>query len=476
MKKTPTTLILLEGFGLSGGGEGSAVLAARTPRLDGFRQKYAHAVLAAAGPDAGLPPGQSGESEAGRLCLGAGRTVPQDLVRVTRAAEDGGFARVPAFCRVMDACREQGAALHLAGVVSDGGVRSHTSHLSALLRMAKERELERVWIHAVLDSRDVPAASAAEALRRTAALCWELGTGKIATVLGPAPEEERLERCYDAMVYGATPGPDRTLEEALSAFQAGELGDPVVLERDGSFSDNDGVIFFDFRPDRALLRTLADPAYGGFPHQVFPLALACTGESGVPDVETAFPRLPVPDSLGEYLSRLGLTQLRVSSAGRMDPPLFDGGEPAPFPGVTRVPVQGGAAAVRDAFLTGLRSGAYDFAAADLNDCDLAGHTGDFQAAAEAVEAVDACVGEMVDAALQMGGVAMIAGTHGNAERMRCPDGSPDPGNTANPVPCILCGAGSALRPGTLADAAPTLLDVMGLACPEAMEGSTLIVE
>ena len=505
MNKTPTTLIIMDGFGLTNGVVGNAIRAASTPRLDQFFQEYAHTTLRASGLDVGLPDGQMGNSEVGHTNIGAGRVVFQDLPRITKAIRDGSFFENPAYNHAMDACLEKGTALHLMGLLSDGGVHSHLDHLFALLEMAKRKGLEKVYIHAFLDGRDVSPTSGADFMARTVEQCRSIGVGKIATVMGRYyamdrdKRWDRVEMAYDAMVYGEgstfNPVPVAAVKDSYAAGVTDEFVEPVVCDRDGTISDNDSVIFFNFRPDRAreITRSLVDPEFDGFTRQFFPLTFVCNTEydASMPNVEVAFPRVSVANGLGEYLSQMGLTQLRIAETEKYAHVtfFFNGGTETVFPGEDRVLVPSpkvatydlqpemSAVEVTDKCVERIESGAYDVIILNFANCDMVGHTGVYEAAVKAVEAVDTCVGRVVDATMKMGGIAMITADHGNAEQMEEPDGSPMTAHTTNPVPFILCGAGTELRSdGRLADIAPTILDVMGLACPPEMDGKTLIIK
>ena len=502
MNKTPTTLIIMDGFGLSDHVGGNAVKAAKTPRLDQFFQEYAHTELSASGLDVGLPEGQMGNSEVGHTNIGAGRVVFQDLPRITKAIADGDFFTNPAYQHAMDACKEKGTALHLMGLLSDGGVHSHIQHLFALLKLARDKGLERVYIHAFLDGRDVSPTSGVEFVAQTVEQCREIGVGKIATVMGRYyamdrdKRWDRVEQAYDAMVYGESahfnPVPVAAVKDSYAAGITDEFVEPVVCDTEGTISDNDSVIFFNFRPDRAreITRTLVDPDFDGFTRQYFPVTFVCNTEydATMPHVEVAFPRVCVSNGLGEYLSQMGMTQLRIAETEKYAHVtfFFNGGSETVFPGEDRVLIPSPKVATYDLqpemsapevcekCVERIESGAYDVIILNFANCDMVGHTGVFDAAVKAVETVDECVGKVVDATLKMGGIAMITADHGNAEQMT--DGSPMTAHTTNPVPFILCGAGTELRKGRLADIAPTILDVMGLACPEEMDGKTLIVK
>ena len=504
MNKTPTTLIIMDGFGLSDAASGNAVSAARTPCLDKLFREYAHTTLEASGLSVGLPDGQMGNSEVGHTNIGGGRVVFQDLPRITNAIADGSFFENPAYNHAMDVCKEKGTSLHLMGLLSDGGVHSHLEHLFALLKMARAKGLERVYIHAFLDGRDVSPTSGADFVARTVEKCRELGVGKIATVMGRYyamdrdKRWDRLEQAYDAMVYGEgaafNPVPVAAVKDSYDRGVTDEFVEPVVCDQDGTISDNDSVIFFNYRPDRAreITRSLVDPDFDGFTHQYFPLTFVCNTEydASMPNVEVAFPRVTVKNGLGEYLSSMGMTQLRIAETEKYAHVtfFFNGGSETVFPGEDRVLVPSPKVATYDLqpemsayevcakCVERIESGAYDVIILNFANCDMVGHTGVFDAAVKAVETVDECVGKVVDATLKMGGIAMVTADHGNAEQMRQEDGSPMTAHTTNLVPFILCGAGTELRPGKLADIAPTILDVMGLEKPAEMTGKTLIIK
>ncbi len=505
MNKTPTTLIIMDGFGLRAEADGNAVAAASTPRLDRLFAEYAHTELEASGLAVGLPEGQMGNSEVGHTNIGGGRVVFQDLPRISNAIADGSFFQNQAYLDAMQSCREKGTALHLMGLLSDGGVHSHLSHLFALLQLAKDQGLEKVYIHAFLDGRDVSPTSGADYVAQTVEKCRELGVGKIATVMGRYyamdrdKRWDRVEQAYDAMVYGESaaynPVPVAAVRNSYDRDVTDEFVEPVVCDQDGTISDNDSVIFFNFRPDRAreITRTLVDPEFNGFTRQYFPVHFVCNTEydASMPNVQVAFPRVCVENGLGEYLSKMGLTQLRIAETEKYAHVtfFFNGGSETQFPGEDRVLVPSPKVATYDLqpemsaeevarqCVERIESGAYDVIILNFANCDMVGHTGVFNAAVKAVETVDECVGRVIDATLKMGGIAMVTADHGNAEQMKQADGSPMTAHTTNPVPFILVGAGSELRTGgKLADIAPTILDVLGLNQPEEMTGKTLIVK
>ena len=503
MNKTPTTLIIMDGFGLTAAGNTNAVSLAHTPVLDRLFQEYAHTTLSASGLDVGLPDGQMGNSEVGHTNIGGGRVVFQDLPQISRAIDDGSFFRNAAYNKAMDACLEKGTSLHLYGLLSDGGVHSHITHLYALLQMARDKGLEKVYVHCFLDGRDVSPTSGKGFVAALQDKCNEIGVGKIATVMGRFyamdrdKRWERLQLAYDAMVYGEgiqNPDPVDAVAQSYADGVTDEFVEPVVCDPAGTISDNDSVIFFNFRPDRAreITRAIVDPDFDGFQREYFPTTYICNTEydAAMPNVTVAWPRIRVSNGLGEYLSSLGLTQLRIAETEKYAHVtfFFNGGVETQYPGEDRVLVASpkvptydmkpemSAYEVCDKCVERIRSGAYDVIILNFANCDMVGHTGVLDAAVKAVETVDECVGRVVDATLEMGGIAMITADHGNAEQMAQADGSPMTAHTTNPVPFILCGAGTELRPGRLADIAPTILDVMGLACPEEMDGKTLIVK
>ena len=503
MNKTPTTLIIMDGFGIAPPADDNAVTLANTPVLDGLLRDYAHTTLSASGLDVGLPAGQMGNSEVGHTNIGGGRVVFQDLPRISRAIEDGSFFKNEAYNTAMDNCLQNGSSLHLYGLLSDGGVHSHIDHLYALLQMAKNKGLHRVYIHCFLDGRDVSPTSGKGFVQALADKCAALGVGKIATVMGRYyamdrdKRWERVQMAYDAMVYGEgnhNADPVDAVARSYANNVTDEFVEPVVCDSEGTISDNDSVIFFNYRPDRAreITRAIVDPDFDGFQREYFPTTYVCNTEydASMPNVLVAWPRIAVKNGLGEYLSSMGMTQLRIAETEKYAHVtfFFNGGVEKQYPGEDRVLVASpkvatydlqpemSAVEVCDKCVERIESGAYDVIILNFANCDMVGHTGVLEAAIKAVETVDTCVGRVVEATLKMGGIAMVTADHGNAEDMKQPDGSPMTAHTTNLVPFILCGAGTELRPGRLADIAPTILDVMGLACPPEMDGKTLIVK
>ncbi|MGI6498658.1 MAG: 2,3-bisphosphoglycerate-independent phosphoglycerate mutase [Oscillospiraceae bacterium] len=502
--KTPTTLIILDGYGLTSSKKGNAISAAKTPFLDHLFQTCPHCALSASGLDVGLPPGQMGNSEVGHTNIGAGRVVLQDLPRIHLAIEDGSFFQNPVFCAVMDACKTEGRALHLLGLLSDGGVHSHITHLWALLNMAKQRGVERVYIHGFLDGRDVSPVSGRGFVQDTLDMCKTIGVGQLATVMGRyyAMDRdnrwERVEKAYDAMVSGEGAVTDDPVSSMDALYQDGttdEFIEPLICGGDGRIGPNDGVIFFNFRPDRAreITRALVDPDFSGFPRKngFFPLTFACMTEydATMPNVSVAFSRVPLDQIFGEYISQLGMTQLRIAETEKYAHVtfFFNGGQETVFPGEDRVLIPSPGVAtydlqpemsayeVAEEAASRIRGGAYDVIILNFANCDMVGHTGVFEAAVLAAEAVDACVKTVVTATSDRGGIAIVTADHGNAEQMQDAAGAPHTAHTTNPVPFLISGSSAHLREGgRLSDIVPTILDLMGLEKPEQMTGKTLI--
>ncbi len=506
MKKTPTVLLIMDGFGLAAPGPENAISCAATPVLDELERSCPHTQLQASGLDVGLPEGQMGNSEVGHTNIGAGRVVYQDLPRISNAIRDGSFFENPAYRRAMESCRQNGTVLHLVGLLSDGGVHSHNTHLYALLEMARRQKLERVYIHALLDGRDVGPATGAGYVRALTEECARIGVGKIATIQGRFygmdrdKRWDRVEKGYNAMVCGeGEPGGDpvQAVEDSYRAGVTDEFVLPTVCDPEGTIGSGDSVIFFNFRPDRAreLTRALVDPDFDGFVRKKgwFPLCFVCTTQydAAIRGVSIAFPPEEVTMTFVEYLSRLGRTQLRIAETEKYAHVtfFFNGGTETAYPGEDRVLIPSpkeyptydlipemSARKVTDECVRRIESGRYDVVICNLANCDMVGHTGVKEAAVKAVETVDECVGRIVEAVKELGGVILITADHGNADRIMKPDGSPDTAHTTNPVPLIVCGAEVRLRPGRLCDLCPTMLDLMGLEKPAEMTGESLIVK
>ena len=503
MKKTPTVLLIMDGFGLAAPGPYNAVSEAATPRLDALWSAWPHTELAASGLDVGLPAGQIGNSEVGHTNIGAGRVVFQDLPRITNAVADGSFFRNEAYLAAVHRARERGAALHILGLLSNGGVHSHIDHIFALLELAKREGLRRVYVHAFLDGRDVAPTSGLGFVRALEEKCAALGVGALATVQGRFyamdrdKRWDRVQRAYNALVRGeGTQNPDgaAAVEQSYAAGVTDEFVEPVVCDRSGLIAPGDSVIFANFRPDRAREITWALtghlPADAELDTQPLDLAYVCTTQydEALP-LPIAFPPEPIENTLGGFVSELGLRQLRIAETEKYAHVtfFFNGGVEKVFPGEDRVLIPSprefatydlvpemSARAVTDECVKRILSGEYDMVVCNLANCDMVGHTGVMEAAVKAVETVDECVGRIADAASAMGGVTLITADHGNADCMRSPDGTVNTAHTTNPVPFIAVGTSVTLRPGRLADIAPTMLELMGYEKPAEMTGESLI--
>lgn len=504
-KKTPITLIIMDGFGLAPATAGNAINAASTPNLDELFKTSSHCRLSASGLDVGLPDGQMGNSEVGHTNIGAGRVVFQELPRITKSIADGDFFENKAIVGALENCRRNGTALHLMGLLSDGGVHSHLTHLFALLEAAKRAGLSKVYVHCFMDGRDVSPTSGADFIQQTVNACAEIGVGQIATVMGRyyAMDRDnrwdRVERAYRAMVLGEGNAVANPVEGVRKSYEAGvtdEFIEPMVCVENAGISDNDSIIFFNFRPDRAreITRTFVDPDFNGFvrPNGYFPLCYVCMTQydAEMPNVDVAFRPQSLTNTFGEYISRLGFRQLRIAETEKYAHVtfFFNGGVETLYDGEDRVLVASpkvatydlqpemSAVEVADKAVERILAQTYDVVILNFANCDMVGHTGVFDAAKAAVETVDACVGRVVEATRSVGGISVITADHGNADQMLQEDGvNPFTAHTTNQVPFILVGANASLRDGRLADIAPTMLDLMGIHKPEEMDGESLIL-
>ena len=503
MAKKPLILMILDGFGIAPK-EGNAIAAANKPNLDRLFQNYPLTKIGASGMDVGLPDGQMGNSEVGHTNIGAGRIVYQELTRITKAAKDGELAKNEALLNAVNNAKKNGAALHFIGLLSDGGVHSHIAHLYALLEMAKAAGLEKVYVHALLDGRDVPPSSGKDFVAGCEAKMSETGVGKIATVMGRyyAMDRdnrwERVEKAYAAMVYGEGVQAASAVQAVADSYAAGvtdEFVVPTVVDKSGMIGANDSVVFFNFRPDRAreITRTFVDPDFTGFERKkgFFPLTYVCMTQydATMPNVQVAFKPQSLANTFGEYISEHGLTQLRIAETEKYAHVtfFFNGGVEKQYPGEDRILVKSPKVAtydlqpemsayeVTDKLLAAIAEDRYDVIILNYANCDMVGHTGIFDAAKAAVEAVDKCVGRVTDAILAKGGVALITADHGNADHMFDEDGSPFTAHTTNPVPFCVVGYPCKLREGgRLADIAPTMLKILGLSQPQEMDGRSII--
>lgn len=501
--KKPLILMILDGFGF-GPEYGNAEMAAHKPNIDRLFANNPLTQIGASGLNVGLPDGQMGNSEVGHTNIGAGRIVYQELTRITKSIADGDFFENEAFLTAVEAAKKNGSALHLIGLLSAGGVHSHNTHLYGLLELAKRHGLKKVYVHALLDGRDVPPTSGKDFVAECAEKMKEIGVGEIATVIGRyyAMDRdnrwERVEKAYAAMVYGEgvqCTDPVKAVEDSYANGVTDEFVLPAVCANGAKIQANDSVIFFNFRPDRAreITRTLVDPAFSGFERKngFFPLTYVCMTQydATMPNVLVAFHPQTLENTFGEYLSKNGLTQLRIAETEKYAHVtfFFNGGVEKQFPGEDRVLINSpkvatydlqpemSACEVTDAVVDRIKSGKYDVIILNFANCDMVGHTGVFDAAKAAVEAVDKCVGRVTDAIAEMGGIALITADHGNAEKMYEDDGSPFTAHTTNPVPFCVVGHPCTLRTGgKLADISPTMLKLLGLPQPKEMTGTSII--
>ncbi len=496
----------MDGYGLSERVEGNAIKAAKTPRLDSFFADYPNTVLYASGLAVGLPDGQMGNSEVGHTNIGAGRVVYQMLVKISKDIDDGVFFSNKALLGAMENCKKHDSALHLFGLLSDGGVHSHIKHLIGLVDMARKNDVKKVYIHAFLDGRDVSPTSGVDFMKTLVGELDRIGLGKVATVCGRyyAMDRDfawdRVEKAYNAMVCGegvSASDPVAAIKASYADGVTDEFMLPTVIDPEGMIGENDSIISFNFRPDRArqITRTFADPAFDGFERKkgYFKNHFVCMTQYDalMPNVSVAYPPEELKMTFGEYISRKGLTQLRIAETQKYAHVtfFFNGGEEKQFDGEERVLIQSpdvptfdlkpemSAYEVADAVIKEIDKDTLDVIILNFANCDMVGHTGIFDAAVKAVEAVDTCVGKVVDKILEKNGKVLITADHGNAECLIDPEtGGVFTAHTTNPVPLIVIGEGNVkLKHGKLGDLAPTMLDMMGLDKPEEMTGESLII-
>jgi 2,3-bisphosphoglycerate-independent phosphoglycerate mutase len=508
--KSPLALIILDGWGIRSDCTANAVCQAHTPRLDALASDYPTTRLTPSGLSVGLPEGQMGNSEVGHLNIGAGRIIYQELTRISKSIADGDFFANPVLREAMAGIRAAGGRLHLLGLLSDGGVHSHNTHLYALVEMARREGIGEVFIHAFTDGRDTPPRSAGSYLAELEQELARIGTGRVATVIGRyyAMDRDnrwdRVEKAWRAMVLGEGAPAVSSSAAITAAYSAGENDEfvkPKVVafkgEPIGQVRDGDGLIFFNFRADRAreLTRSFTQSDFAGFSRTHFPqlTTFVCLTEYDETfRLPAAFASESYPDLLGAVISKAGLKQLRIAETEKYAHVtfFFNGGEETPFPGEDRVLIPSpkdvatydqkpamSAVEVTDETLRRIASGKYALIILNFANPDMVGHTGILSAAIAAMETVDACVGRIIDALLAAGGIALITADHGNCEQMDDGKGAPHTAHTANPVPLILVDPdrrGAALREGILADIAPTILDLMELPKPQAMSGRSLL--
>ena len=499
----PLAIIIMDGFGISPIVEGNAIAKAHKPNLERFWKNYPTTTLAASGLAVGLPRGQMGNSEVGHLNIGGGRIVYQDYTRISLAALQGTMAENEVLLQAMQ--KAKGARLHLIGLLSDGGVHSHNTHLYALLQMAAKMGLEKVYVHAVLDGRDVPPRSALGYLQELETKFQQIGTGKVATVSGRYytmdrdKRWERVEKAYRCLTNGEGQRAATARDAVENGYLRGENDEfllPTLVDENGRVRDGDSIIFFNFRPDRAreITRAFVDTDFQGFAVKPMRVFYTCmTQYDATLNAPIAFPSQNLEDTLGQVISRSCLHQLRIAETEKYAHVtyFFNGGKEEPNPGEDRALIPSPKVAtydllpemsaflVRDEVIGRIESGKYDLIVLNFANPDMVGHTGIFEAAVQAVEVVDGCVGAVVDEILRKGGAVLLTADHGNAEKMiDLTTGQPHTAHTTNPVPFTLIindGQKYSLRQdGILADIAPTALELLHIPQPKAMDGKSLI--
>lgn len=501
--KKPYVLCILDGFGENPDSYGNAIKAADTPNLDRLFAECPNTLIGASGLDVGLPDGQMGNSEVGHTNIGAGRVIYQELTRISKMIDEGEFFKNPVLTGAIENCKKNNSALHLMGLLSDGGVHSHNTHLYALLRLAHDSGIEKVFIHCLMDGRDVPPTSGVEYMKELYAECEKIGTGKIATVMGRyygmdrERKFDRVEKAYNAVAHCDGKRFEcacRLLEDSYADGVTDEFIVPSVSADAEPVRDGDSFIFFNFRPDRAreITRAFVDSEFDGFDRGKMPeLYYVCMTQydAEMPGVHVAYMPEDITMPFGEVLSKQGLTQLRIAEFTKYAHVTFflNGGTENVYPGEDRILIDSpdvptydlqpemSAYTVTDRLIEQLDADKYDAVVINFANCDMVGHTGVFDAAVKAVEAVDKCVGRVVEKVKQLGGVMIITADHGNADKMYEPDGSPFTAHTVNPVPVIVVNYPCKLRAGgRLSDLCPTMLEIMGIAQPREMTGKSLI--
>ena len=512
MSRKPIVLMILDGYGLNDNCDHNAVCEGKTPIMDQLMSQCPFVKGNASGLAVGLPDGQMGNSEVGHLNMGAGRIVYQELTRITKSIEDGDFFEVAEFLQAVENCKKSGSALHMWGLVSDGGVHSHNTHIYGLLELAKRNGLDKVYVHCFLDGRDTPPASGKSFVEALEAKMKEIGTGKVASVMGRyyAMDRDnrwdRVERAYNAM----TKGEGNHVESAIAGIQASydkgvhdEFVEPFVVTEDGkplaTVKDGDSVIFFNFRPDRAreITRAFCDDEFKGFPREKrLNLTYVCFTDydDTIKNKLVAFKKEAILNTFGEFLAQNNMTQARIAETEKYAHVtfFFNGGVEEPNKGEDRILVPSpkvatydlqpemSAPIVCDKLVEAIKSGKYDVIIINFANPDMVGHTGIEGAAIKAIETVDACVGRTVEAIKETDGIMFICADHGNAEQLLDYEtGEPFTAHTTNPVPFILVNADPAYKlreGGCLADIAPTLIELMGLKQPKEMTGKSLLVK
>jgi len=513
MRKKPTVLLVLDGYGLNDRKEGNAIALANIPVMDRLMKEYPCVKGYASGMAVGLPEGQMGNSEVGHINIGAGRIVYQELTRITKEIQDGTFFENPALLAAVENCKINNSDLHLYGLLSDGGVHSHNTHLYGLLELAKRNGLKNVYVHAFLDGRDTPPASGKGYIEELLEQMRSIGVGKIATVMGRyyAMDRDnrwdRTEKAYRAMVYGE----GETAQDPVTAVQNSydkEIYDefvvPTVVLEDGkpvaTIKENDSIIFYNFRPDRArqITRAFCDDDFAGFNRgkKRMNVTYVCFTDYDITisNKLVAFDKVSINNTFGQFLAQHNMTQLRIAETEKYAHVIFffNAGVEVPNEGEDRILINSPKVAtydlkpemsvyeVTDRLVEAIKSGKYDVIVANFANPDMVGHTGILEAAIKAIEAVDECVGRVVDALLSVDGMMFICADHGNAEQLiDYETNEPYTAHTTNPVPFILVNYDkdyTLAEGGVLADIVPTLIDMMGMEKPKEMTGKSLLIK
>ena len=510
MEKGPVMLMILDGFGINEKTDGNAVKLAKTPNIDKLMKKYPNTIMYTSGLKVGLPDGQMGNSEVGHTNIGAGRIVYQELTKITKSIEDGDFFAIPEFIEAIENCKKHNSKLHILGLLSDGGVHSHIRHLYGLLEMAKRRDFEDVYVHCFLDGRDTPPASAEGYITQLEEKMKEKKVGKIASISGRYyamdrdKRWDRVKKCYDALVRGEgnkATSATIAIEDSYQKEVFDEFVEPTVIVNNdtpiATIGENDSVIFFNFRPDRAreITRAIVDPEFDGFETEKINTYFVCftNYDETMPNVKIAFKKEPLVNTFGEVVSKNGLKQLRIAETEKYAHVtfFFNGGEEKQYPGEDRILVpspkvatydlqpERSAPIVTEKVVEAINEDKYNAIILNFANPDMVGHTGVLEAAKKAIEAVDVCLGKVVDKVLELDGTVFITADHGNAEVMiDYSNGKPFTAHTTDPVPFIWVSnhtEGKTLKNGKLADIAPTMLNVMGLEAPVEMTGENLII-
>ena len=506
MAKKPVMLMILDGFGLAPKSDGNAVEAAQKPNYNRLMTQYPSTQLQASGLFVGLPDGQMGNSEVGHLNIGAGRIIYQELTRITKEIEEGGFFKNEALTLAVENAKKNNSALHLLGLLSDGGVHSHIDHVKGLLKLAKDAGLTKVYLHAFMDGRDVPPSSGKDFIVEIEKYMKELGVGKIATVSGRyyAMDRdnrwERVELAYNAMVLGKGEVASSAVEAIDKSYHDNKTDEfvlPSVVDSEGTIKNGDSVIFFNFRPDRAreITRAINDKEFAGFNREALDLTFVTLTQydKTLEGVNVAYRPEGINNTLGEYVSNKGLNQLRIAETEKYAHVtfFFNGGVEKEYPGEDRALIASPKVAtydlkpemsayeVTDELLKRLDEDKYDMIILNFANPDMVGHTGVMEAAVKAIETVDGCLGKLADKILEKDGTLFVTADHGNAEIMiDFSTGNPFTAHTTDPVPFIWVSnrtEGRSLKEGKLADIAPTMLNEMGLDKPAEMTGECLIV-